>query len=37
MFRLTRDEAEELLRSQNVTSIQTQGIKGGRAYLAYAD
>ena len=36
MFQLTRDETQELSRSQNVTSIQTQGIKGGRAYLPTA-
>lgn len=36
MFQLTRDEVEELSRSQNVTSIQTQGVKGGRAYLPNA-
>ena len=35
-FQLTREETEELSRSQNVTSIQTQGIKGGRAYLPWA-
>ena len=36
MFQLTREEIEELSRSQNVTSIQTQGVKGGRAYLPNA-
>lgn len=36
MFRLTKAEIEELSRSQNVTSIQTQGMKGGRAYLPNA-
>ena len=36
MFQLTRKETEELSRSQNVTSIQTQGVKGGRAYLPNA-
>ena len=36
MFTLTREEIEELSRSQNVTSIQTAGVKGGRAYLPTA-
>ena len=36
MFRLTTDEFNELSRCQNVTSIQTKGVKGGRAYLPYA-
>lgn len=36
MFQLTKEEIELLSRSQNVTSIQTKGIKGGRAYLPYA-
>ena len=36
MFTLTREEIEELSRSQNVTSIQTTGVKGGRAYLPTA-
>lgn len=36
MFRLTREEAEELSRCNNFTSIQTKGVKGGRAYLPHA-
>jgi len=36
MFTLTREEIEELSRSQNVTSIQMAGVKGGRAYLPTA-
>lgn len=35
-FQLTREEIEELSRSKNLTSIQTKGIKGGRAYLPWA-
>ncbi|MBR1797605.1 MAG: ORF6N domain-containing protein [Clostridiales bacterium] len=35
-FQLTRIEVEELSRSKNLTSIQTAGVKGGRAYLPYA-
>ncbi|MBR5975712.1 MAG: ORF6N domain-containing protein [Clostridiales bacterium] len=35
-FQLTRIEAEELSRSKILTSMQTAGIKGGRAYLPYA-
>ena len=35
-FQLTRDEVEQLSISQNVTSIQTRGIKGGRAKLPWA-
>lgn len=35
-FQLTREEAEELSMSQNVTSIQVKGVKGGRAKLPYA-
>jgi len=36
MFQLTFKEASELSRSQNVTSIQTKGIKGGRTSMPYA-
>ena len=36
MFQLTRTEIEELSRCKNFTSIQTKGVKGGRAYLPYA-
>ena len=32
MFELTNDEMKELSRSQFVTSIQTEGVKGGRTY-----
>ncbi len=35
-FKLTREEVEELSRSKNLTSIQTEGRKGGRAYLPWA-
>lgn len=35
-FQLTAAEAEELSISQNVTSIQTKGTKGGRAKLPWA-
>ena len=35
-FQLTRIEVEELSRSKILTSMQTAGIKGGRAYLPYA-
>ena len=35
-FQLTKEEVEELSRSKNLTSMQTIGIKGGRAYLPYA-
>ena len=35
-FQLTRDEVEELSKSQIVTSIQTKGVKGGRAKLPWA-
>ena len=35
-FQLTRDEVEQLSISQNVTSIQTRGVKGGRAKLLWA-
>ena len=35
-FQLTREEVIELSKSQNVTSIQTKGIKGGRAKLPWA-
>ena len=35
-FQLTRDEAEGLSISQFVTSIQTKGVKGGRAKLPWA-
>lgn len=30
-FQLTREEIDELSRSKNLTSIQTKGVKGGRA------
>ena len=30
-FQLTRNEVEELSRSKKLTSIQTKGVKGGRA------
>ncbi len=36
VFQLTKKETEELSRSQNVTSIQVVGVKGGRSYLPYA-
>lgn len=36
MFQLTRIEVEKLSRCKNFTSIQTKGVKGGRAYLPYA-
>ena len=36
MFQLTREEIEEISRCKNFTSIQTKGVKGGRAYLPYA-
>ena len=36
IFQLTRKETEEISRSQNVTSIQVAGIKGGRSSLPYA-
>ena len=36
MFQLTREETDELSRCKNFTSIQTKGIKGGRAYLPHA-
>lgn len=35
-FQLTDNEIDELSRSQNVTSMQTKGIKGGRVYKPYA-
>ena len=35
-FQLTRSEVEQLSISQNVTSIQTKGLRGGRAKLPYA-
>ena len=35
-FQLTRDEIESLSRSKILTSIQTQGVKGGRTYLPWA-
>ena len=35
-FQLTRDEIEQLSISQKVTSIQTRGVKGGRAKLPWA-
>ena len=35
-FQLTRGEVEQLSISQNVTAIQTRGIKGGRAKLPWA-
>ena len=34
-FQLTNDEVIYLSRSQNVTTIQTKGIKGGRVYNPY--
>lgn len=34
-FQLTRIEVEKLSRSKILTSMQTAGIKGGRAYLPY--
>ena len=36
MFQLTREEAEELSRCNNYISIQTKGVKGGRAYLPHS-
>ena len=36
MFQLTMDEINHLSRCQNVTSMQTKGVKGGRVYLPYA-
>lgn len=36
MFELTREETDELSRCKNFTSIQTRGVKGGRAYLSHA-
>ena len=36
MFQLTWDEVEDLSRCKNFTSMQTKGIKGGRAYLPHA-
>ncbi len=36
MFQLTREETDELSRCKNSTSIQTKGVKGGRAYLPHA-
>ena len=35
-FQLTRDEVSQISRSKFLTSMQTTGIKGGRAYLPYA-
>ncbi len=35
-FQLTREEIERLSMSQNVTSFQTRGVRGGRAKLPYA-
>ena len=35
-FQLTREEMEKLSMSQNVTSIQIAGIRGGRSKLPYA-
>ena len=35
-FQLTRTEVEELSRSKILTSMQTAGVKGGRAYFPYA-
>ena len=35
-FQLTKDEIESLSRSNNLTSIQLKGVKGGRSYLPYA-
>ena len=36
MFMLSREEAIELSRCKKFTSIQTKGVKGGRAYLPHA-
>lgn len=36
MFRLTREELEELSRCKNFTTIQTKGVKGGSPYLPHA-
>ena len=36
MFRLTREELEELSRCKNFTTIQSKGVKGGSPYLPYA-
>ena len=36
MFQLTWNEVEALSRCKNFTSMQTKGIKGGRAYLPHA-
>ena len=36
IFQLTREETIEISRSQNVTSIQVAGIKGGRSSFPYA-
>ena len=35
-FQLTREELEELSMSKNLISIQTKGVKGGRAKLPWA-
>lgn len=35
-FQLSREELATLSISQNVTSIQTKGVKGGRSKLPYA-
>ena len=35
MFQLTDEELQMLSRSQNVTSMQTKGVKGGRVYNPY--
>ena len=35
-FQLTREEVEQISISQIVTSIQTKGVKGGRAKLPWA-
>ena len=35
-FELTGEEVQYLSRSQNVTTMQTKGIKGGRVYNPYA-
>ena len=36
MFRLTDEEIEQLSRCKNFTTMQREGIKGGRVYNPYA-
>lgn len=36
MFKLTRDELNNISRCKNFTAIQTKGVKGGRSNLPYA-